>query len=96
MKATAVNKDCLVQGRRGTNPLKVKTKVAKSGKLASSSLKECDVALVKGHEEKPAWVLESCLRGKSGPKVTLGQGKSTGGMRLVLKTFYLTSVSFNN
>ena len=35
-KATVVNKDWLVQGRRGTNPLKVKTKAVKSQKASSS------------------------------------------------------------
>ena len=60
-----------MQGRRGTNPLKVKTKTDKSRKVVF--FKECDVTLVKRHEEKPAWVLESCLREKSGPKVSVGQ-----------------------
>ena len=74
VKDTVVNEEWLVQGRRGTNPLKVKTKkAAKSQKVASSSLKECDAALVQRHEEKPAWVLESCLRGKNELKVSDGQ-----------------------
>ena len=62
-----------MQDRRGTNPLKVKTKSAKSRKVESSSLKGCDVELVKRHEEKPVWVLESCRRGKDGSKVSSGQ-----------------------
>ena len=62
-----------MQGHRGTNPLKVKTKAAKSQKAASSLLKECDAELAKRHENKPAWVLESCLRGESGPRVSGGQ-----------------------
>ena len=66
-KATVVNKEWLVQGRRGTNPLKVKTKADKSRKVESSSLKECDVTSIKRDEEKPAWVLENCLRGRNGP-----------------------------
>ena len=37
------------------------------------SVKECDVALAKRHEEKSAWVLESCLRGKNRPRVSSGQ-----------------------
>ena len=70
VKATVVNKEWLVQDRRGTNPLKVKTKAAKSQKAASSLLKECDTGLAKRHKKKPAWVLESYLRGKSGPRVS--------------------------
>ena len=73
VKATIVNEEWLVQGRRRTNPLKVKTKAAKSQKAASSLFKECDMALVKRHEKKPAWALESCLRGKSGPRVSGSQ-----------------------
>ena len=43
--------------------------------MASSPLKKCDVEMVKRHEEKPAWVLESCLRlrEKDGSKVSSGQ-----------------------
>ena len=63
-------KPWLVQGRRGTNPLKAKTKTVKSQKGAPSLLKECDAAQAGRHENKPAWVLESCLRGKSGPRVS--------------------------
>ena len=62
-----------MQGRRGTNPLKVKTKAAKSQKAASSLLKDCDATHAKRHENKADWVLESCLRGKSGPRVSGGQ-----------------------
>ena len=72
-RATVINKEWLVQGRRGTNPLKVKTKAVKGQKMAYSSIKECDVAQAERHEEKPAWVLESCLRGKNRPKVSSGQ-----------------------
>ena len=68
-----VNEEWLVQGRRGTNPLKIKTKTAKDRKVASLSLKNCDVASAKRHEEKPIWILESCLRGKNKPKVSSGQ-----------------------
>ena len=58
--ATVVNKEWLVQGGRVTNPLKINIKAAKSQTVASSSIKECDVALAKRHKEKPASVLESC------------------------------------
>ena len=72
-KATVINEEWLVQGRRGINPLKVKTKAVKGQKMASSSIKECDVPQAKRHKEKPAWALESCLRGKDIPKVSSHQ-----------------------
>ena len=64
-KATVVNEQWRVQGRRETNPLKGKNKIEKE---ALSTFKECDAAQVKRHEIKPerheikpAWVVESCL-----------------------------------
>ena len=62
-----------VRRGRGTNSLKVKTKAAKSKKAASSSLEGCGSAQAQRHENKPAWVLESCLRGRRGPRVSGGQ-----------------------
>ena len=51
MKATVVNEQWLVQGRRGTNPPKIKTK---NQKVAPSLLKERDVTHTERHETKPA------------------------------------------
>ena len=58
-----------MQGRRGTNPFKSKSKIQKG---APSPLKECDVAQAERHEVKPAWVMESCLR-KGGRQVSGGR-----------------------
>ena len=57
-QATVINEQWLVQGRRGTNPFKSKSKIQKG---APSPLKECDVAQAERHEIKPARVMESCL-----------------------------------
>ena len=67
-QATVINGQWLVQGRCGTNPLKVKTKAVKSQKVAPSLLKERDTAQTERHETKPAWVV-GCLR-KGRPKVS--------------------------
>ena len=53
-----------MQGRRGADPLKVKTKAVKSRNVASSPLKECDVASVQRQEEMPAWGLGKLPEGK--------------------------------
>ena len=65
-----------MQGRRGTNPFKSKSKIEKG---ASSTLKECDAAQAERHVIKPerhviklAWVVENCLR-KGGHKVSGGR-----------------------
>ena len=75
-KAMVVNEQWLVQGRRGTNPFKGKSKIEKE---ALSTFKECDAAQSKRHEIKPerheikpAWVVESCLR-QGGHKASAGQ-----------------------
>ena len=58
-RATVINEQWLVQGRRGTNPIKDKIKVQKR---APSPLKERDVAQAERHDVKPAWIVESCLQ----------------------------------
>ena len=51
VKATVVNEQWLMQGRRGTNPLKTKTK---NQKVAPSLLKDRGMAQTERHEAKPA------------------------------------------
>ena len=43
-KAKIFNEEWMVQGHRGTNLLKAKTKSIKAQKIASSSIKECAAA----------------------------------------------------
>ena len=65
-ETTVIKELWLVQGRRGTNPLKSKSKIEKE---ALPTLKECDTVQVKRHEikperheVKPAWVVENCMK----------------------------------
>lgn len=72
------DEEWVVQGRRGTNPLKVKS----SKKTPSAAGRASDATVL---AEKPAWIMENCLRNKREPGAIYGvvpRSESARGSRM--------------